>query len=232
MMNMLASGTGLVILVHSLTWSCQGWLWFAGGSDSCWFCLLNSIFLVTCFLPTQVYFWIKWWMNDYCLDCLWSWAPKMNVDAEVTNHPVAAEKNIWWWLQLWCSSTYSLHFCINKIGLHRNYSQGSSSAGRQLVREGEKAAGRVSGHGGNSLACPLICFATLIKFGPFTMLLMCSQVFNLPIKLQMLDKCCPFCVSVSDTWCFQPRFPSSLQGIPVEKDQVAVWSTKKLNVNV
>lgn len=171
-------------------------------------------------------------MNDYCLDCLWSWAPKMNVDAEVTNHPVAAEKNIWWWLQLWCSSTYCLHFCISKVGLHRNYSQGSRSAGRQLVREGEEAAGRVLGHGGNNFVCPLIFSDPWSSFVPLPCFWCAVRFFYLPFKLQTADKRCPFCVSVSDTWCFLSRFQSSLQGIPAEKDQVAVMSIKKLNMTI
>lgn len=49
-----------------------------------------------------------------------------------------------------------------------------------------------------------------------------SGFFYLPVKLQTLDKRCPFCVSVSDTWCFQSWFQSSLQDIPAEKDQVLV----------
>lgn len=36
------------------------------------------------------------------------------------------------------------------------------------------------------------------------------------------SKCCPFCVAVSDTWCFQSRFQSFPLSIPAAKDQGAV----------
>lgn len=115
MMNKSVSGTGQVILVDPSIWSCQGWLWFAGATERCFFYLLNCTFLVTCFLPTQFYLWIKWWMSDYLFGLhLCSWGPQMNVNAKLTNHSIAAEENTWWWLQLQCRLHLLLTFFQQK----------------------------------------------------------------------------------------------------------------------
>lgn len=170
-MSKSASGTGQEILVDLLIWSCQGWLWFYGTSGRYWLCLLNCIFLVTCFLPAQVYLWIKWWMSDYCLGCVCGAEEPSWMDPEVRNHPIAAEDNIWW-LQLWCRLHLLLIFfaSVRQVCKELIAKGQIRQAGNWAAKE-NKLLGWFQDTWVVILPLHLFCSVTLVKSCPFTVLL-------------------------------------------------------------